>query len=372
MRALAASVLAIALLSGCASSGNPGASVSSNSSSVRTSLSPSLQASPAASSTTSAVDFSCTLPVVTQGQPQYGWSGGFVTFPGATYRPDPAGVLNNIGDGELETQAKPALLGYAVGSPFYDLARNRWLPVTPAQTSADGSSYAFASPLFGGDQETISIVTVTTGESQAIELTLRGHFWQVADYDGRYVYLVETQVDQYPAGVWRLDRATGDMQQLLATDAGHVLLVRNGVAWVGLINPTDPSPPIPPKGEAFDTIASINLSTGAQTTWIYTPRISETLVGVDESNRPVVSSAPPPDFDATHGTVALVPAPGAGWIGTGAGLTLFSMQPDAGRIWFGAETGIYLWTQASGFNKVFAFTGDAALGQAIMPAGHCV
>lgn len=332
------------------------------------------------------VDFSCQLPVSIFNKPLYGWTGGFITFPAAAFESDPAGIINNIGDGELDTQAKPVLRGYTTGWPSYDLARKRWLPVGPGQTSADGSAYAYAAPSFGGAHEPISTITVGTGTSHGLNINLPpqgvGQNWQVGDYDGRYVYLVATQVDQFPAGVWRMDPVSGALTNLLPKSAGHVLLVQNGVTWVGLTNPADRSAPTPPTGEAFDTIASINLSTSAQTTWIYRPGKSVVLWGLDSSGKPVVMVTSGPDFGPVAQLI-LVDVPASDGIAIPAGLLsqrpagfLPFMEADVGRLWFGAADGIYYWTLAAGLRKAYAFKSDPAsdpsLQQVIVPAGHCV
>jgi hypothetical protein len=340
----------------------------------------------ASSSMVSGVDFSCRLPVLIYNKPPYGWTGGFITFPARTFESDQAGVINSVGDGELDTQAKPVLRAYTISWPFYNLARKRWLPVGPGQTSADGSAYAYAAPSFGGTDEPIIIVTVATGAGHQLDINLppqgAGQNWQVGDYDGRYVYLVATQVDQFPAGVWRLDSVSGTLTNLLPKSAGHVLLLQNGVAWVGLTNPADPSPPSPPKGEAFDTIASINLSTGAQTTWIYRPGKSVILWGLDSSSHPVVMVTAGPDFGPVPQLI-LVDAPASDGIAIPAGSLsqrpagfLPFMEADAGRLWFGAPDGIYYWTLATGLHRVYEFKPDpasnASLQELLVPAGHCV
>jgi hypothetical protein len=371
---LAAAVGLLLIGAACGSTG--AAAVSPSASSIE-SLPPSASPSPPASSSPPAsVAFACRLPVVTQGRPQYGWSGGFITFPAAAYTSDPNGVINAIGDGELATQAQPTLMGYAVGWPFYDLRARRWLPAAAGQAAGDGSSYAFAEPSFGGSQEPIDVVTVATGGDHRLKIDLPGpgvgQFWQIGDYDGRYVYLVAEQIDQFPAGVWRLDPPNGALAQLLQKTAGSVLLVENGTAWVGLNNPTDPSPPRPAKGQAFDTIASIKLATGAQTTWIYRPGQSVVFWGLDSSERPLVMVTSGPEFSAMLPLV-LVDSPGTNGIAIPAGfLPLGAVEADTGALWFGGPDGIYYWTLATGFLKVYSFQADPSQQEMILPAGHCV
>ena len=297
-------------------------------------------------------------------------------FPSGTYSPDPNGVVNGVGDGELQTQATPTLQGYALTWPFYDLARNRWLPVGAGQASPDGSSYAFVAPPLGSTYSLLFIYAVATGANHFLELADpaqgTGQFFNMGDYDGRYVYVVAEQVDGFPKGVWRVDPATGGRTQLLPTSAGNVLLVQNGVAWVGINNPSDPSPPHPPKGQAFDTIASINLSSGTETTWIYRPGQSVTFWGLDSSGHPLVMVTSGPDFDAVLPLV-LVDEPGSNGIAIPAGfLPLGVVEADTGALWFGGSDGIYYWTLATGLLRVYSFQADSSQQESIFPAGRCV
>ncbi len=253
----------------------------------------------------------------------------------------------------------------------------RWLPVGSGQTSPDGSSYAYSvSGESSSDSTQVHVVTVATGADHVLTVNppLQGAAvgWAVGDYDGRYVYLLGEQVENFPGGVWRLNATTGSIDQV--SQVPEILLLQGGYAWVGTVNPADPSPPLPPRsGRGFDSIVQVNLSTGARTTWIYRTGDDISLVGLDHAGHPIVSIAPGPDYDVSHGTELLVTTPGgAGTQISSGALSLFQMQPDVGRIWFGTGAGIYMWTAAAGVQKMFAFPGSPTNGQSIMPAGHCV
>lgn len=394
MRHSALLLLAIITLAGCTQSGSastapsPGGPANAQRSAESAPSSPSTGTAQRSSSPSppagfdlplSTVALGCRLPVLTTDKPPYGSSGGFIQFPAATYQPDPAGVINAVGDGEYATVAKPVLQGYVqTGWPYYDLARKRWLPTGSGQTAPDGSSYAFTSPSFGGPDQFLAIVTVADGAVHQSSISLPpqgvGLQWAVADYDGRSVYLIAEQVDAFPAGVWRFDSMSGSLQQLLPVSAGHVLHVANGVAWVGQVNPHDPSPPRPPKGQAFDTIASVNLASGAQTTWIYRPGQSVVFWGLESSGHPLLMITSGPDF-APVPELTLVDVAGGNGTAIPAGfLPLGLMEADAGRVWFGGPHGIYYWTASTGLLKVYAFQPDPLTQnqQVLLPAGHCV
>jgi hypothetical protein len=129
---------------------------------------------------------------------------------------------------------------------------------------------------------------------------------------------------------------------------------------------------VPGKGEAFDSIAAVNLSTGAQATWVYEPGKSVQVLAVDEFGRLVATIAPPPDFAATN-IVFYQSAGSVGDVVSGSVPGLFFAEPDRGQLWFGGDRGIYFWTSATGLMKVYTLQGPSTgPGQSIDPAGHCL
>ena len=74
------------------------------------------------------------------------YTGGFISFPAGTYAQDPNGLITTgSSPQEVATKAAPVLTGVPQDGPtFYDSGIHRWVPVSAAQSSADGSSYAYA------------------------------------------------------------------------------------------------------------------------------------------------------------------------------------------------------------------------------------
>jgi hypothetical protein len=318
----------------------------------------------------SAINLSCRLPIVIN-QYEFAFTGGFISFPSAAYQADPNGVITGSPTNISTTKATPVLSG-AGGLPFYDLAMRRWLPVGAGQSSPDGGSYAYLVP---SNPRSLHVVQVATGVEHVTLLPppQPGFQWELQDFSGAAVFLstYSSSGGFISAGVWRLDLISGSLHQLTA--AQNILMVQNGTAWVGLVNPADPAPPIPGQGVAFDSIGAINLSTGKQTTWMYKPSMSVQLMAVDDAGGIVVALEPPPDFATT--SIVLYQAPGvAGDVvvtTTGSGLDF--AEPDHGRLWFGSGDAIYNWAPATGLKKVFAIKAvTSGPGQLIAPAGHCV
>jgi hypothetical protein len=163
-----------------------------------------------------------------------------------------------------------------------------------------------------------------------------------------------------------MDSATGSLVQL--SQQGSVLTVRDPQLWVGRVNPADPSPPKDSQGgQLFDSMVQVNLTTGAETEWIYRPSEAVSLMGLDGDGHPVVGVTHGPLFSGSPSAVLLLDAPGdSGTVITNVAVPLSTMQADVGRIWFGSAQGIHIWTPADGLQKAFPYA------QTIMPAGSCV
>lgn len=310
------------------------------------------------------------------------YQGGFITFPGGTYADDPTGlIVNRYGAGNFVTKQTPQLSGVLneFDVPFYDAASHRWVPAPAANAAPNGSSYAYA--LIGSsiaDGGEIFVANAADGTYRSFKVAIPAvgapNGLQVMDYDGAGVYFVVTQFEQYPIGVWRLDVATGKVTAM--AQAGVVMAVRNGYAWGGGVDPHDPNPPrVPASRSLFDSIGRVNLATGAQSEWYYTPGRSEFLLGMSSAGWPIVSVSDAPDYPAYGGEVRLLPEPHTDGESNGelvsAGVVIRNPETDGDRTWFGSDNGIYLYTSAGGLQKVFAFPPEPTDAKTMSPAGFC-
>ena len=327
------------------------------------------------------VGFNCSLPaVVTAGGGDFvSYNGGFISFPAGTFAQDPNGLITTGSSQQVvETKATPVLRGVPQGgSTFYDAAAHRWVPVSAAQSSPDGSTYAYV--VQNGSSATFHIVDVAHATERTFTEVVPNvgvaNGVQVMDYDGSGVYFVVTQFEGYPAGVWRLDALTGKVTALARV--ANVMAVRGGYAWGGAVNPHDPSPPkVPASRSLFNSIVQVNLSNGAQTEWFYSPGRSETLLGL-ASGRPVINIGDGPDFPAVGGEIRLLDhassgAEDTGQLVYGGGVALSDPQADGDRLWFGSDRGIYLYRADGSLQKVYALSASqSGSAAAIAPAGLC-
>lgn len=331
----------------------------------------------------SKVGFTCRLPVteyVIPGGDYASYKGSSISFPQATLQADPAGLIANEDlAGGFATSAKPVLHGtLQTGAPFYDLAKKRWVPVGAGQSSPDGSSYAYGVMNASGAAASfaIHVVTVSSGADRIFTVPttpdVGGAGAWVGDFDGSSVYFSSQQQMGPPAGVWRLDIASGAVRQL--SKVLSVAAIGGGYIWLNRIDPRDPEGPQTGRsGLRANSVVRVDLSTGQETVWYYAKGHQVFLDGVDRLGAPIVSDAPPPNF--THVALRLVSRPESTGItiydGVG-GLNFSAPQSDiSGRLWLGGDRGVYLWTPAVGLQKVFASNGDPMFPKLTLPAGLC-
>ena len=310
------------------------------------------------------------------------YQGGFITFPAGTYADDPRGQINGRYIlGNFVTKQTPILDGAldSTSTPFYDVAVNRWVPSSAADASPDGATYAYAAVGASSARDAeIFVVNAATGTYKTFQFNVpavgAANGVEVVDYDGAGVDFVVTQVEQYPIGVWRLDLSTGKVSAM--TQVGAVMAVRGGYAWAGAVDPHDPSAPrVPASRTLFDEIARVNLATGAQTPWYYTPGRSQFVLGMASAGWPIVNVSDAPDYPPYGGEVRLLPEAHTDGESNGelvsSDVAISSPETDGDRTWFGSDNGIFLYTSAGGLQKVFALTPDQASSRTISPAGFC-
>jgi hypothetical protein len=272
---------------------------------------------------------------------------------------DPNGVLQRQASGTYAIDGNPKL--YGVTWQMYDVAERRWVPTDPDHMTPDGRFYAYAMGNF------VHVVNVASGADFVSVVALpSARDVRVADFDATGVYLLVDQLNQgYPSGAWLMNPTTGEVKPLALV--GGVMAVRNGYAWIGVVDPRDPSPPRLTSGAlTFNSIARVDLATGTQTPWLYRPGEAVSLLGLDERGRPVVGLATNASFDFNHvSEVRLIERPGdAGTLIFAGGWGLQGPQRDGDRLWFGGASGIYLYTARHGLQNVSPVGG--------LPVGRCI
>ncbi len=374
MRAVAVAV-AILLAASCTEGRQHSASTASAS---RQSQSPS--GSPVPDLALSKANISCRLPVVVSefgGSGRY--AGGFISFPSATFKSDPTGTFQaGRTQQEVATIATPVLYGAPRGLPLYDRATKRWVPADASATTPDGAFYAYAIvDDFVSGSTYVHVVDVAHATERVFTVPTPKQPYNgvpvgvdIGAFDGSDVYFSYPVMEAYPAKVRRLNVLTGTV--IAVSESSGVMAVHSGYAWVGRVDPRDPSPPRYARGgEFFDSIWRIDLATGTETLWSYTPGEVAVVLGFDDGDRPLIG--PDPTLPNTPQTFRIVKTPRDAGTTVYSGLMLWLSYPvaDVGKLWFGSYRGIYLWTATAGLHKVFAFTSNLQTYSAIYPAGPC-
>jgi hypothetical protein len=316
------------------------------------------------------VDFSCHLPVskYSAGGDFASFSDGFIAFPSATFSPDPnGGIHSRYLEQDFATDAAPVIYGTPQGgSPSYDLAQQRWVPVASAQLTADGGSYAYTTARLNNSQILAHVANVKDATEKVFDVSQVDRA-QVADFGSAGVYLiVPSALGGAGVGVWLLNPGSGAVNRVRVVP--QVMAVRDGYAWFGRIDPRNP-PPAPSEGTVANSIVRLDLQSGAETVWYYRPGGIVWLDGFDSRGKPVIGVGGPPNG---IGEIRLVELPGSQGVQVySGGFPLSGPQGDGNRLWFSSATGIYLYTPARGLQKVFAYRPDPIRADHLEPAGFC-
>lgn len=245
----------------------------------------------------------------------------------------------------------PVEFGY-----YYDSAFARWLPVPRRAVSPDGKHYAYAP--YENDR-VIHVVDVGTGDDHiypavpANAATSPEHYY-VIDYANEGIYLA-LGYEGPNHGLWLMDPNSGAIRRV--ADVRDVKAVDGSAAWLGSVNPADPSP-VPGLGVQPDSVDRFDLVTGSRTNWLYKPGMGLGFIGLDHEGHPIVEASN--GFASDDIELLLLTGPGAAnpifkgsWSDLNGNSGEFG-NPIADRhgVWFGSAAGIYLFSPKDGLRKV--------------------
>lgn len=277
---------------------------------------------------------------------------GWITLPTGTITVDttneidgssgPSGVI-------WATNHSPQRYGYGLGT--YSNAAGGWLPVNPELVAPDGLHYAYLHA-----DGTIRIAN--QGGQEAI--VHNPNKLTPLAFIAAGVVLTSTTVDSN--GLWLLDTTTqtiGPITGVAGTDDWRE--VRNGSAW-GLDSPGVLGYPAPTK------LLTVSTTPGSTPTVAYTAPGGDSiaLIATDTSGGVMI------DLTGSSPGIAYLNSSGSASQSTAPNGTNFARlgprhHADAHGIWFIGQTGIFLFSQASGLQSL----GPAQTAD-IVPGGDCV
>jgi len=297
-------------------------------------------------------------------------SGGFISFPSAVFKVDPAADLRADGAGGFVTVASPQLNGG--DAETYDLPQHRWLPTRLSLVAPDGSSYAYSGP------NGLHVVDVKSAVDRLLPATnaTQRSFYPVA-YTVGGIYVLEGPEQTSPTPValtlWVVDPNSGHQKQVSSTATTASAIVAGRAAWITALNPSDPHPwqQSPYEGSAAnDQLLRVDLQTGEASTWFYRPGAFVGPVGFDSEGHPVVVVV-----DSAASELWLLRGPQTGeriYVGPGAYDLANRMKinhvlsigvTDANGTWFvNGDGSVVLYTRAGGVELPFAMLSTGRIG----------
>src|SRR5205823_469138 len=185
-------------------------------------------ASSAQASPTSALAFRCNLPISSDAFSQQ--QAGFVAIPSGAFTPDSTAALTyDTGTSRYRTAQSPALYGDS-GTPSYDVALRRWLPVAWQQVLPDGSAYAYtreASPTRSRNE--IHLVDVGSARDRMI---FNQDAYHVVAYQPEGVYVdYHLNGTDASSGLWLLNPTSGALKAFPAGRQATWMRIAGGAAW---------------------------------------------------------------------------------------------------------------------------------------------
>ena len=282
---------------------------------------------PAAS--TSAVAFSCKLPVVSYSKNGGGAGAsqnGFIAVPSGAFTPD------STGDGGT-----------------YDWAYRGWVPTLRSYLLADGSAYVDEQQASDGHYE-IHLVQVASRADKVILQMPYDNAYSILALQPEGIYLVPLlHRSGVPQGLWLLSSTTATITEI--PGAGNLAWrqIDGGGAWGSPVG--------------VDRLDRLDLSTGVVTTWFQHPvqppigigsGYGPDMVAFDRSHRPLVELYPPVESGTNPiPELWLVSGPDQATKLTGMPLSdrfLTAGTTDSHGTWLVGSDGFYLFTDA-GFKR---------------------
>lgn len=288
---------------------------------------------PAPPSPSGPLGLSCRLPIFTD--------------IGPANQPAQVGFLS-VPDGSVTLGPAPAIPAGNPSSFYYDRAYSRWLPVGREAVSPDGRRYAYMS-YQGAHSGVLTIVDVATGSIRTFDATPAQPqlFYVVLDYAKEGVYLALAFIEGPIQGLWLMDPNTGAIRQV--ADLFNIWRIEGSVVWLGTLNPADPNP-MGGLGVSPDSVDGFDIFTGVRTAWLYLPGKGVGVVAEDLAGHPIVQAG---DTNADVELLLLTGPGTAEQIFQGSNLPwLGHAIADSHGVWFGSQSGIYLYSSTVGLRKI--------------------
>ena len=273
-------------------------------------------------------------------------SGGWITFPGGGYAPDPS---SNVSIKELQG-------GYY--GLTYVAALNRWLPVPPMLLSPDGTRYAYLDDRVSE----IAVVSTVDGARSALSLPIHsgqcGACWDIVSVQSSGVYITPSYFASPAAtGLWLVPFSGAPSQ---VTADGHWAAADRDYAY-GFLNSMSP------RGAA-ETIVRVDLTNGTIEDVFTKSGMLAAVAGIDADGRAVIQAFDDVEHPeiwqiwlAKPGAARMIyEGPGTQPAGAYGYSGVSSTFPDRMGTWISTNKGLYLYTDQAGFELASPLIGQLA------------
>jgi hypothetical protein len=265
-----------------------------------------------------------------------------VAVPRGEFELDPAASFVTVGGQPMlvQTSAQPVLKG--TDGLTFDAPASRWVPAGAEVLSSDGAMYAWTERHSDRTPNLLHLTKVADGSDRTFavgppqdpDLQGRGPIIPVPLAITKNGVLL-TYVWEGSWGVWRLDLASGSLVKVSGLPSPNY---GAGAIWVALTR----GPNRVGMYSAGDTLARLDLASGAVVDWFHRDNMAVGYLGIDGAGNPWVVAT---SSQSTPWVVEIwrVGGPGqADLILTGQ--NIWKVITDKHGTWFGSETGVYLYT----------------------------
>ncbi len=297
------------------------------------------------STATPVVDQSqCRIPIAPAG---YSAAAGFVRYPDGTFTPDSGAI-----QGPVQPGAPDGGFGLT-----YDRRFAKWLPVPPNWVAPDERRYAYGTLRSMNNPNptnlSLHVVDVATGSEK---LVAPGD-WSVVAFEATGVYVMRQSANAAAAGLSVIDPDTGSIRQI--TDAGSWALVAGGAAWG-----TRAQQPGHPEIQ-LDHLYKLNVATGQMSdSWFARLGMSIYALGDDNRGSVIVQATGGPS-EMLEFWLVNQQSGNATQIFSGSTLGQYSLNSiyalgDSHGVWFGTQSGLYLYPYGGAVVKIASNPGQVA------------
>jgi len=276
---------------------------------------------------------SCNLPIsIADGHGNF--QGAFISFPGGNVTSDPSGV----------------------GGQSFDRVLTRWLPVNHDSVSPDGNFYAYLDPKVAGTpgRARLHVVYVPTGMEKIVELGATGDnaAYVVVSYAPEGIWFSYAGYEGPSGGLFFLDSGTADWKEISGTTVLAPVAGAPGVFWF-----TDggPTPEYSATGMGYFILSRLqrfSAEDGKAEEWFNEPGSYLRILGTDGVGHPIFTDGKDIRLALSPNETKVIGLPQGD----------YQLFADRRGVWFGGQTGIYLYSGGS-VQKVSKHAGT--------PAGSC-